>query len=280
MPPYIAEWSLTRRKMFSNCARRFAIKYLAGKSRETKKIYSTKWFSPWDLMIITTRQVFFQWLEDLHKGVAWTDKMLYSKIRFGIITNLYQFNSQGLSDVNLSKNRLISKSYARLKGLLRQPLIKKLSKGGIKEWSYHERTRLVTFGHLEVYCSPDVVFRIGNKWHLVRLNFQSEIKQPYFDLELTTMLLWSKGNQYLPNLESKFTIYGIFYRQGKWYQKRIKPNQRMLQETKQLLEKDVHYMNILQNELDRTNDIDSLPLTNSPVYCKRCPYQANCPVNT
>ncbi|MED5350070.1 MAG: hypothetical protein VYB50_01105, partial [Candidatus Thermoplasmatota archaeon] len=64
------------------------------------------------------------------------------------------------------------------------------------------------------------------------------------------------------------------------YQKRIKPNQRMLQETKQLLEKDVHQMNILQNELDRTDDIDALPLTNSNVYCKRCPYQANCPINT
>ena len=67
MPPYITEWSLTRRKVFSNCARRFAIKYLAGKPRETQKIYSTKWFSPWDLMILSTRQVFFQWLEDLHK---------------------------------------------------------------------------------------------------------------------------------------------------------------------------------------------------------------------
>ena len=280
MPSNVTKWSLTRRKMFCNCPRRFAIKYLIGKSRETKKMYSTNWFSPWNLMIISTRQVFFQWLEDLHKGVVWTDKMLHSKIRLRIITNFYEIDSQKLHRSNFDTKILFSKGHARLKKLLRQPLIRKLARGEIKEWSYHERTRLVTFGHLEVYCSPDIVFRIGNKWHLVRLNFQSEIIQPYFDLELTTMLLWSKGNHYLPNLESKFNIYGIFYQQGKWYQKRIKPNQRMLQETKQLLEKDVHHMNILQNELDRTNGIDSLPLTNSPVYCKRCPYQTNCPVNT
>ncbi len=279
MPSYVTEWSLTRRKMFCNCARRFTIKYLTDKYREFNKNHPAKRLSPWDLMILSTRQVFFQWLEDLHRNVIWSDKMLYSTIKLKIITNSHETDYQQKHGLNFDKKILISKGYARLKKLIRQPLLKKLARGGIKEWSYHERTKVVTFGHLDVYCSPDIVFRTGNKWNLVRLNFQSEIKQPYLDLELTTMLLWSKSNQYLPNLESKFNIYGIFYQQGKWHQKRVRPSKKGFQETKQLLENDVHQMNLLQKEFYRTKDIDAMPLTNSPSYCKRCPYKTNCPIN-
>lgn len=279
MPPYVKEWSLTRRKIFSNCARRFAIKYLTYRYRDLNKNYPAKRLSSWDLMILSTRQVFFQWLEDLHRNVVWSDKMLYSTIKFKIISGFNASGSLQKPGLNFDKKVLISQGYTRLKKLIRQPLLKKLARRQIKEWSYHERTKVVTFGHLDVYCSPDIVFRTGSKWNLVRLNFQSEIKQPYLDLELTTMLLWSKSNQFLPEQESKFNIYGIFYQQGKWYQKRVKPTQKGLQETKQLLENDVHQMNLLQKEFYRTNDFDTLPLTKSPLYCKRCPYKTNCPIN-
>ncbi|MEC7255800.1 MAG: hypothetical protein VXV76_04235, partial [Candidatus Thermoplasmatota archaeon] len=103
---------------------------------------------------------------------------------------------------------------------------------------------------------------------------------PYLDLELTSMLLWSKGNQYLPNLEDKFIIYGISFHNGKWHEKQFKPTQKILQETKQLLEKDVHQMNLLLIHFYRTKDIDALSLAKSKNYCKRCPYQTNCPINT
>ena len=163
---------------------------------------------------------------------------------------------------------------------MRHNLIKKIVRGQIKEWSFHERTNSISFGHLDVYCSPDIVFRQGKEWHLVRLIFQAEHNQPYLDLELTSMLLWSKGNQYLPNLEDKFVIYGIYFHNGKWHEKRFNPTQKILQETKQLLEKDVHQMNLLFSEFYRTKDIDALSLAKSKNYCKRCPYKTNCPINT
>ena len=60
------------------------------------------------------------------------------------------------------------------------------------------------------------------------------------------MLLWSQGNQYLPNLADKFVIHGLSYSRGKWIHKKVIPNQQLLlQETKQLLEKDVHNFNLL-----------------------------------
>ena len=131
-----------------------------------------------------------------------------------------------------------------------------------------------------MYCSPDIVYRSGSMWHLVRLNFQSEKNQPFLDLELATMLLWSKGNQYLPNLADKFVIHGISYSRGKWIHKKVIPNQQLLQETKQLLEKDVHNFNLLFQQFYRSNDYDSLPLTKSKLYCKRCPYKLKCPINS
>ncbi|MEC8541133.1 MAG: hypothetical protein VXY53_04770 [Candidatus Thermoplasmatota archaeon] len=279
MPEYVIEWSLTRRKIFTNCARRFTLKYL-NNSKQTKESVRRKWHSNWDLMIASTREVFFDWLKDLHRNVIWTDKVIYSNIRFKIITNLYKNGSKNKQTSNISKNRLFTNGYSRLKTLMRHNVIKKIAGGQIKEWSFHERTNSISFGHLDVYCSPDIVFRQGKEWHLVRLNFQSEHNQPYLDLELTSMLLWSKGNQYLPNLEDKFVIYGIYFHNGKWHEKRFKPTQKILQETKQLLEKDVHHMNLLFTHFYRTKDIDALSLAKSKNYCKRCPYKTNCPINT
>ena len=113
----------------------------------------------------------------------------------------------------------------------------------------------------------------------MRLNFQSEHRQPFQDLELRSMLLWSKGNQYLPSLDEKFVIHGLSWHKGKWLYNRLKPNQKLLQQTKQLLEKDVHHFNILAHEFYRSNDYDSLTLTKTKLYCNRCPYKINCLIN-
>jgi len=277
---YLTHWSLTRRKVFANCARRFAISYIKNNSAQFPHKRRNKWRSPWDLMIQSTREVFFQWLSDLHKNTIWTNKTIYSNIRFKIITNLYTFNATKGADFERLRNQLTNQGYLRFKKLLRQDLIRRIIGGKIKEWSFHKRINPVKFGHLEVYCSPDIVFKLGKKWNLVRLNFQSERNQPYHDLELCTMLLWSRGNQYLPNLDNKFNVFGIYYHMGKWQQKHISPTQQLLQETKQLLEKDVHNMNLLLSDFNLTGDYDSLPLATSKRYCKRCPYKKKCPVNS
>ena len=51
----------------------------------------------------------------------------------------------------------------------------------------------------------------------------------------------------------------------------------MLQEVKQLLEKDVHQMNVLNRLFARTLNPNDLPMAKSTSYCKRCPYRQNCP---
>ena len=68
MSDYLTKWSLTRRKVFTKCARRFAIKYLHdGKKLDRKKVQSNRG-SDWDLMIKTTRTTFFDLMKDATPG--------------------------------------------------------------------------------------------------------------------------------------------------------------------------------------------------------------------
>jgi len=269
-------WSVSRRKILTNCARRYAIKYIHN-NRPYLGQKKNNYHSPWDLMIKTSRDIFFQLLADLHRGVNWSDKLIQSRIRFGLTSQLTSF---GLTNDRISskkKNQLISSAFIRIKRLLKNSIIARIVDGAIKEWSFHDLIKPVSFGHLKVYCSPDIVYRYKSKWHLVRLKFQSEKIQPYVELELCSMLLWSKYNQYLPNIDEKFAIHGIFYTDGKWRNYSFIPSQKMLQESKQLLEKDVRNMNLLQIEFVKNLNPNKLPLATSDKYCIRCPYKISCP---
>ena len=277
MNRYLPEWSLTRRRIFTNCARRFAKQYFFIQKSKQYDTNKNRFIAYSDLMIESTRTVLFELLTDLHNGTIWTDKVLISKMRFSV--NVGLLSNRGLKIPTKRKNQMIIHGFKRIKKLMKQKILRKIADNSISEWSFYNRIKSTKFGHLDVYCSPDIVYRSGSMWHLVRLNFQSEHKQPFLDLELATMLLWSKGNQYLPNLAEKFAIHGISYSRGKWIHREVKPTQQLLQETKQLLEKDVHNFNLLFKQFYRSHNYDSLPLTKSKLYCKRCPYKLNCPIN-
>ena len=269
-------WSVTRRKVFTNCARRYAIKYIDNNRPylgQNKVAYQSRW----DLMIKTSRDVFFQLLADLHRGVNWSEKLIQSRVRFELTSQLVSFGLTGDRISNKQKNQLIASAFNRIKKILKKSIIARMVDNDIKEWSFHNRIKPVSFGHMEVYCSPDIVYRYKSKWHLVRLTVQSERNQPYNELELCSMLLWSKYNQYLPNIQEKFALHGLYYSDDKWRNYSIMPSQRMLQESKQLLEKDVHNMNLLQIEFMKNLNPNKLPLAKSHKYCIRCPYKLSCP---
>ena len=277
MNRYLSEWSLTRRRILTNCARRFAKKYFFIEKTSRNNKNKNRFIAFSDLVIKSARTVLFELLTDLHNGTIWTDKLLISKMRFAVNVDLLSYRH--LNIPSKKKNQLINYGCKQIRKLMKQEILRKIANNSIKEWSFYNRVKSTKSGHLDVYCSPDIVYRNGSVWHLVRLNFKSEHKQPFLDLELASMLLWSKGNQYLPDLADKFVIHGLSYQKGKWIHKKVKPNQKLLQETKQLLEKDVHNINILFQEFYRSQDYNSLPLTKSKLYCKRCPYKTNCPID-
>ena len=135
-----------------------------------------------DLMIKSTRTVLFELLTDLHNGTIWTDKVLISKMRFAVNVDL--LSNRQLKIPIKRKNQIIIHGYKQIKKLMKQKILRKIADNSISEWSFYNRIKSTKFGHLDVYCSPDIVYRSGSMWHLVRLNFQSENKQPFLDLEL------------------------------------------------------------------------------------------------
>lgn len=275
MNDYLTKWSLTRRKIFTKCARRFAIKYLHdGKKLDRKKVQFNR-ISDWDLMIKTTRAIFFDFMRDAHLGKSWSANLLRSRLHFELIANLANSNSSAVP--KWRRDYLLDLSINRIKKLIKQKIIRQLIERKITNWSVQSRIKPISMGHIDVYCSPDIVYKLNNKWHLVRIIFQSEKNDPYFDLELCSMLLWSKKNQYLPDIEKKFIIHGISFNKGIWRQKSIIPTTKMLQEVKQLLEKDVHQMNALKRVFSKTLNPNNLSMAKSTLYCKRCPYRQNCP---
>jgi hypothetical protein len=151
-------WSVSRRKILTNCARRYAIKYI-GNNRPYLGKNKDNYHSPWDLMIKTSRDIFFQLLADLHKGVNWSDKLIQSRIRFGLTSQLTSFSLTNQRISSKKKNQLISSAFIRIKRLLKNSIIARIVDGAIKEWSFHDLIKPVIFGHLKVYCSPDIVYR-------------------------------------------------------------------------------------------------------------------------
>ena len=121
---YLPQWSLTRRKIFTNCARRFALQYF--NRDKTKMVRSKKiqYIAHHDMMIKCTRIVFFELLSDLHRGVNWSDKLIISKMRFQI--NIHT-PTNGNSKIGLEKkNLLIRNGYLRLKKLMKQEIPRRI----------------------------------------------------------------------------------------------------------------------------------------------------------
>ena len=64
MMRYLPQWSLTRRKIFTNCARRFALQYFKRDKAKMVRTKSLQFIAHHDLMIKCTRIVFFELLNN------------------------------------------------------------------------------------------------------------------------------------------------------------------------------------------------------------------------
>ena len=71
--------------------------------------------------------------------------------------------------------------------------------------------------------------------------------------------------------------YVLKYRNSKWIYQRFSPSDILLQQSKQLLEKDVHQMNQLVNKLGPMMNLSIIPLSNNFEYCKKCNFKDSCP---
>jgi len=217
-------------------------------------------------------------LEDLRNSVEWSEKMVSLKIKLSL---KHEFGIERKNNLKSDKinlfNSLIKKSNSRIDALWDTDIIKKISTGQIKEWSCLDRSEFLPNGHLDIYCSPDITFKLQNKWHLVRIDFQGEKYPKYDDLESLSMVNWAKQKKYLPSLTDQFIVHTVKFIDGQWHHQRFTPNEDLLQQSKQLLEKDVEQMNKLVNRMGPLSDLSLVPLSSSVHYCKKCSCKSLCP---
>ena len=141
MSNYLTKWSLTRRKIFTKCARRFAIKYLhAGKKLDYMKVELSP-VSDWDLMIKTTSTTFFDLMRDAHQGKCWSENLIKSRLHFELITNLA--NSKSIKIIYFSTSPKFIKKGFEKQGLMMRMLMRRETRKAMKEYTDEERDAVI-----------------------------------------------------------------------------------------------------------------------------------------
>ena len=274
-------WSISRRKSLINCPREYVLKYSNNQSvyREIKRIRKKK--SLEDIFVGTLREIMIEKLEDQRTGIIWSEKMILLKIKMNL---KLEIGEKALSKIENTDPKffaeLILSAKKQLDSLWNTNIFRRITNSKIKRWTCMDRKKSLPLGHIDLFCSPDLIFQIQNKWHLLRLDFLGERTNSFQDLEALAMVNWSMKNRNLPNLGKKFVVDVLKYNNGRWEHQKFTPSAELLEQSKQLLEKDVKQMNNLVDKMGHMRNLSIIPLSNNHNYCNKCAFRNSCPAKT
>ena len=271
-------WSISRRKSLINCPREYVLKYSNNQNKYINKKKKSSKKNIEDIFIRSLRGVMIEKLEDQRNGIIWSERMTQLKLRMNleleigkkILKKIKNSNSRFFEDLTLSARK-------QLDSLWNTNIFRRIGSNKIKRWSCLDRFKSAPIAHLDIFCSPDLIFQVNNKWHLLRVDFLGEKTTNFEDLEALAMVNWSINNRNLPDISKKYIVHVLKYRNSKWIYQRFSPSDILLQQSKQLLEKDVHQMNQLVNKTGPMMNLSIIPLSNNPEYCKKCSFKNSCP---
>ena len=202
--------------------------------------------------------------------------MISLKIRLGIKEEI---SSERYSAIRNSSNlkNLIHSAKNRINSLWNTNIFRRIISGQIKQWSCMDRKKFLSNVHIDIFCSPDISYKIQKRWHLLRIDFQGELRNPSDELESLAMVNWAKKNNFLPYVNSQYIVNTLKFINGKWIHNRYLPTDDLLQQSKQLLEKDVNEMNKLVGKMGPLLNLALIPLSNNRYICKKCSFKPSCP---
>ena len=271
-------WSISRRKSLINCPRQYVLRYSNNQNKYIKKKKNITKKSLEDIFVSSLREVMIERLEDQRNGIIWSEKMIFLKIKMNLeldigtkaLSKIRNSNSKFLEDLILSAKK-------QLDSLWKTNIFRRINTNKIKRWSCLDRKKSVPSAHIDIFCSPDLIFQIQNKWHLLRIDLLGEKVNSFEDLEALAMVNWSLKNRNLPDISKKYIVHVLKFRNGKWIHERFLPTDELLEQSKQLLEKDVNQMNNLLNKLGPMRNLSIIPLSNNHYHCKKCIFKNTCP---
>ncbi|HJL59594.1 MAG TPA: hypothetical protein QF621_04510 [Candidatus Thalassarchaeaceae archaeon] len=282
-------WSPSRIRTLNECPRRYVHFHVVGNGgwpggpRAQDENVARAWHlgskrKHSDLMLRATADGVKDWILMKYRGEKWTEKSAKNEMNARMRCKLKE-NCGDIDDVLVKK--MMVDGFPRLSALERAPLISQLGSERVEEWMPLNRLEPHWVGNSRVYTVPDLIAKIGDKWHLVRLTTQmwrrvpSEIQQ----LELGVMLKWALEEPSLPNSAEQFVIHRIGWVHHRWLGWR-KIGSAVWNDASQIMLahdlKELRFMHLTNRE---DSILDNLATDDSKQHCSNCGYRKECPQN-
>jgi len=269
MHRYCPSWSRTQRDLFFKCPTAWAMTYglrnegsLGGKNTCT---------ATWDLMLRSLKATVVEQLDALRSGVEWTQSVARIALR--------QRLKEALEDHHRTIEHprfeaLLLFANHRMQLLWRSDIFVELTQGKHTQWSVLNRLESERVEGFDLFASPDVVFRIQTKWHLVRLDMQARKMNQSERLEAYAMVLWSMNRDGLPSVADQFHIQTLGWRKGGWRVHSLGVSSEEVAVARTMIESDVAAMTACANAV-RYAPL-SLPLAANESTCTTCRMKPTC----
>ena len=280
-------WSPSRIRTLNECPRRYVHFHVVGnggwpggpRAKDPKVAQAWQLGSKRknsDLMLRTIADGVKDWVLMKYRGEKWVEHSAKNEMTARMRCNLKE--NCGEVDDDLIKN-MISDGFPRLSALERAPLLSQLGSERVDEWMPLNRLEPHWVGNSRVYTVPDLIARIGEKWHLVRLASQiwrrvpSEIQQ----LELGVMLKWALEEPSLPNSADQFVIHRIGWVSHRWLGWRKRGSAVWNDASKIMLAHDLKELRFMHLASQSNASLDGLATNETKQDCSNCGYRKECP---
>ncbi|RZD52090.1 MAG: hypothetical protein CXT67_07140 [Methanobacteriota archaeon] len=280
-------WSPSRVRMLNECPRRYVHFHVVGSGgwpggpRSKVPKVAQAWQlgnrrNHTDLMLRAVSEGVKDWILMKYRDEKWSEGQAKNEMTSRLRNNLK--DSSGEIDDDLV-SKMIGDGFPRISSLNRAPLLSQLSGKHVDEWIPLNRLEAHWVGNSRVYTVPDLIARIGEKWHLVRLSTQmwcrvpSEIQQ----LELGVMLKWALEEPSLPNSVDQFVIHRIGWVNHRWLGWKKHGSAVWKDASQVMLAHDLKELRFIHSANQEDVDLDKLAVNATKKNCKSCGFRNECP---
>tara|TARA_B100001250_G_scaffold298780_1_gene260362 strand:- start:114 stop:1127 length:1014 start_codon:yes stop_codon:yes gene_type:complete len=289
-------WSSSRRSLMNQCPRAWALKY--GFIRNRNGVFNrhlhhiSDWSPPWRLMQRALRGLIIERLQYFSRGEKWPAKELALRLRHRIIGGLaVQKNTVDIVETRLRDSsklnrkipeqeidRLVEIACNRFHTAIESKPIASILNGSIKEWFTCSRLDKTKVDSWQLHIAPDLVWKQGRTWHLLRFTVQGgEIVTPFKILEHMTMAIWAIERPGLPMVAERFTVETLTWSRGFWHHWVERADSRIVEIAIQMIKSDIRAMVDLYKRMGPLCDLSQLPLATNRRTCRNCGHIDTCP---
>ena len=279
----------------NQCPRAWILKYGFSKRKKFFNQHLSKiadWSTPWRLMQRALRGVIIERIDAFSKEKDWIENDLASKIRHRIIGAIKRqkavidFVEVRIGERSDLRNKVSSKEIDRLveiacyryHAVIKSKPISEILQGKIAEWYTFSRLDKTKLDGFELHISPDLAWRSGSTWHLMRFTVQG-VANPGDDrrLENIAMVMWAMLKNGIPANAERYIVENLYWSRGRWKRWNERANQRLLDDAIKMIHSDMNAMVDLHDRLGIACDLSQIPLSKSKRFCQKCGHRDTCP---